>query len=67
MAKRLDGATYVFAVRMEDIASKGSFTVKGLTGRAVAEVLGEDRKIDVTDGKFSDDFKGYEVHLYKIK
>jgi hypothetical protein len=66
MIKRQGGATYVFAVAMRDKATKADFAVKGLAGKAQAEVLGEGRKIDVTDGKFSDDFKGYEVHLYKI-
>jgi hypothetical protein len=66
MVKQQGGATYVFAVAMRDGATRADFTVKGLQGTASAEVLGENRKIGVTDGKFSDDFKGYEVHLYKI-
>jgi hypothetical protein len=51
---------------MRDAATKADFAVKGLAGKMSAEVLGEGRKIDVADGKFSDDFKGYEIHLYKI-
>jgi hypothetical protein len=66
MVKKEGGAVYVFAVAMRDTAAKGSFVVKGLPAKATAEVVGESRKIDVADGKFADDFKGYEVHLYKI-
>jgi len=66
MIKQQGGATYVLAVAMRDGATKADFGIKGLTGKAQAEVLGEGRKIDVADGKFSDEFKGYEVHLYKI-
>jgi len=66
MIKQQGGATYVLAVAMRDGATKADFGIKGLAGKAQAEVLGEGRKIDVADGKFSDDFKGYEVHLYKI-
>ena len=66
MIKQHDGATYVFAVAMRNAATKAEFAVKGLSGKAQAEVIGEGRTIDVADGKFSDDFKGYEVHLYKI-
>jgi hypothetical protein len=66
MVKRHGGATYVFAVAMRDQAVKGSFSVKELRG-AKAEVLGEGRIISVTGGKFDDDFKPYEAHLYMIK
>jgi hypothetical protein len=67
MTKKEGGAVYVFAVAMRDVAAKGIFAVKGLPAKATAEVIGEGRRIDVADGKFTDDFKGYEVHLYKIK
>jgi hypothetical protein len=64
--KQQGGATYVFAVAMRNKATKAEFAVKGLSGKVQAEVIGEGRKIEVNDGKFADDFKGYEVHLYKI-
>lgn len=66
MVKSHGGATYLFAVGMRDVATKATFQVRGLRGKAVAEVIGEDRKIDVNGGKFTDEFKGYGVHLYKI-
>ena len=67
MIKKHSGATYLFAVAMRDAGAKGEFSVTGLPAQAKAEVLGEGRTIDVTDGKFSDDFAAYAVHLYKIK
>jgi hypothetical protein len=39
--------------------------VKGAKG--AAEVLGESRSIPLKDGKFDDDFKPYDVHLYRIR
>jgi hypothetical protein len=66
MLKRHDGATYVFAVAMQDARTRGSFAIKGMVGKAKAEVLGENRAVNVTDGRFADDFAGYQVHLYKI-
>jgi hypothetical protein len=66
LAKKQGDATYVFSVSMRGEPAKGSFTIKGLPAKATAEVLGEDRKVDVTDGKFADDFKGYDAHLYKV-
>jgi hypothetical protein len=67
MVKRHRRATYVFAVGMRNGPSKGSFTVSGLRKKATAEVLGENRKIEVRDGKFDDAFAPYDVHIYRIQ
>jgi hypothetical protein len=66
MVKRKEGATYVFAIDMRNVDTQATFQVKGLTGKAVVEVLGENRKLEANDGCFTDDFKGYAVHIYKI-
>ena len=66
MVKRHQGATYVFAVAMRDGKARADFAVRGLPGKAVAHVLGEDRTIEVAGGRFADDFNPYDVHLYKI-
>ncbi len=65
VTKRHDGATYVFAVAMRDGPARAALS--GLGGASSAEVLGEGRSIPVKDGSFEDDFKGYEVHLYRVK
>jgi hypothetical protein len=65
IAKRQGDATWVFSVAMRDKGGKASFAVKGARGSA--EVLGENRTIAVKDGKFEDDFKPYEVHLYGLR
>jgi hypothetical protein len=67
MVKRKDGTTYVFAVSMRDAPAKASFEVKGIPEKAAAEILGRDRKIEVSGRKFEDQFQGYEVKLYKIR
>lgn len=66
MAKRHDGATYVFAVGMRNTPTRGTFQVQGLSNTETAEVLGEGRNITVRNGQFEDDFKPYDVHLYRI-
>ena len=66
ITKRHGEAVYVFAVAMRRSATKAAFGVPGLPGQAVAEVLGEDRTIKVSGGRFADGFKPYGVHLYKI-
>ncbi|MEE8450532.1 MAG: hypothetical protein V3R99_01420 [Thermoguttaceae bacterium] len=67
MMKKHEGATYLFAVRMEDKPAKATYQLKGLSGKATVEVLGEQRTLKATDGRFEDTFDPYEVHLYKIR
>jgi hypothetical protein len=67
MVKRQGDATYVFAVGMRNQPAQGTIKIVGLANKASAEVLGEARNIAVNGGEFTDDFKPYEVHLYRIK
>ena len=61
------GATYLFAVGMRKGATTATFQFSGLWGKLTAEVIGEGRTINISGGsKFTDEFKGYDVHLYKI-
>lgn len=64
MTKNDNKSNYLFAVAMRPGDTKATFEVK--KGKE-AEVIGENRKIKITKGKFSDDFSYYSVHLYKIK
>ena len=66
MVKRQGGTTYVFAVGMRNAPTRGTFEIKGLTRQAEAEVLGEKRRIPISQGRFEDDFQPYDVHLYAI-
>ena len=66
VVKKHGGATYVFSVGMRNAPTKGQFEVRDLPEMATAEVLGEERSIDVKNGKFEDEFRAYDVHLYKI-
>jgi len=65
LAKRHGGALYVFAVNMRETDTKATFTLKDVAG-ANAEVLGEKRTLPIAEKTFSDEFKGYAVHLYKL-
>ena len=51
---------------MREVGVKASFALPGIKGGS-AEALGERRALDVRGGKFDDDFKPYEAHLYRIK
>ena len=64
MTKKQSMTNYLFAVAMRPGDTKATFEVK--QGK-MAEVLGENRTIEIKNGKFTDDFSYYGVHLYKIK
>lgn len=66
MAKRHGGDTYVFAIGGGSGATAATFTLAG-GGSGEVEVLGEDRTLDLTDGRFTDDFADYSVHLYRMR
>jgi len=66
LCKSHDGAAYIFAAAMRDGETAGSFEVQGVKGESKVEVLGEARNLICHDGKFTDVFKGYDVHLYKL-
>lgn len=64
--KRLGTATYLFAVAMQNAATTATFTFRDSRPEMIAEVLGEDRSVPVRNGRFEDQFKPYEVHLYRV-
>jgi hypothetical protein len=67
MFKRSGEDRYVFAVGMRDGRATCDFQLPDLAEPARAEVLGEDRRLDVQDGRFSDKFEPWDVHLYRIR
>ncbi|MGD0999795.1 MAG: hypothetical protein ABSA67_03765 [Candidatus Brocadiia bacterium] len=67
MVKKEGGATYVFAVAMKPGETETTFALEGLPAGAQIEVLGENRKIEPADGKFTDRFSNWDVHLYRVK
>ncbi len=64
MTKSYSKANYIFAAGMRCGFTTATFNV---TSGTSVEVLGEGRTINIIDGKFSDEFIPYGVHLYKIK
>ena len=67
MLKRHEGASYLFAVAMRSGDTTAAFTLKGFAGEKTVEVLGEDRTLSARNGTFSDTFKSWAVHCYRIK
>jgi hypothetical protein len=63
MTKNYGGVNYIFAIAMRNGDTTATFSV---TSGNNVEVFGEGRSITVSNGKFSDSFSPYAVHLYKI-
>ena len=64
--KRHGNATWLFAVSMQNTPGQATFRLTDIPDDTVAEVLDEHRTIAVRERRLVDDFKPYEVHLYRI-
>ena len=67
MAKRYDGATWLFAVNHRNEAVKAGFKISGATANGTIEVLGESRTVQMEGQGLIDNFAPYAVHLYAIR
>jgi hypothetical protein len=66
MIKANGTSLYVFSAISRAGTATASFAVHGMTGNGSATVVGENRTIAVTAGKFSDAFAANGVHIYEI-
>lgn len=67
MAREHLGTNYIFAVAMENRPSKVVLKTSELSRVGSVEVIDESRSVTVTSGEFGDEFKPYEVHLYRFQ
>ncbi len=65
MEKNYGGSKYLFTVARANGSATGTFTVPGNPSASVT-VIGENRQIAMTNGKFQDSFGAYAVHLYQF-
>jgi hypothetical protein len=65
--KRYGDTVYLFTVNMINAPIQAAFKLESLTGVSGVEVLEEGRQVAVKDGRFTDTYKPYEVHLYGIR
>jgi hypothetical protein len=66
LTKEHGGSIYVFAVAMENRGGRARFSGAHLSKSGFVEAIGGNRRIELSQGGFSDDFKGYGVSLYRI-
>ena len=64
--KHHGGKTYVFAVNSACTRVKASFGLDGASALSAA-VAWEDRVVRIDDGKFTDVFRPFDVHVYQLK
>ena len=70
MIKEYDGYTYIFAAAMRPLDTKVEFRLEGHSGNPSAlkvEVIDEYRTVPMREGKFTDLFGPWAVHLYRVK
>ena len=67
LQKRVGNGLYVFTVNMRNAASRAQLSVSAASAGRAVEVLGEGRQIPLSQGAFTDSFKPYEAHLYRIE
>ncbi|MCP5516792.1 MAG: hypothetical protein H7A45_05970 [Verrucomicrobiales bacterium] len=66
MARRHAGRLHLFAVGMQNGPVEARFTGLGFSGTKDVEVIDESRTLSARDGRFTDRFAPWEVHLYRI-
>jgi hypothetical protein len=66
VTKRHENATYLFAVEMEGKQASAEFKPNSAKRTESVEVIGEDRTITFREGSFTDSFKPWDVHLYRL-
>jgi len=65
IVKVYNNISYIFAVAMRDSSTTATFTLSGVSN-AVVTVISESRTIPMKGSSFTDNFSGYEVHLYQV-
>lgn len=66
LAKRHEGATYLFTVALREGATRATFALKGPKGDRSVEVIGEQRALTARSGSFEDRFAAWDAHIYRI-
>ena len=65
--KTLPGRTVIIAVNRENKPCTLSVASAAFVGKKQASVLFEDRSVTLAEGKLSDPFAGWAVHVYEVK
>jgi hypothetical protein len=64
--RRVGRQVYIFGVAMRPTEAQATFILPELAGSAAVEVIGEQRTLSISNGRWEDHFTGYQVHLYRV-
>ena len=64
ITKEINGDTYLISVNSDKNPVR--VTISGLDKFKSIEVIKENRTLNISDGKITEDFKPFGVHIYKI-
>jgi len=67
MTKQHQGTTYLFTVGMRGAKTSATFHSSKFESTTEVEVLGENRRLTLRDGEFTDGFEPWAVHLYRLR
>ena len=67
MCKQVEDSTYLFAVNMTPAKSRATFKFNQQLSDQAEVLLGEERALALSEGRFEDNFDGYAVHCYRIR
>jgi hypothetical protein len=67
MCKQRGGSVYLFTVNMTDQPVRASFALTQAPADTTVQLLDESRRLPLHQGAFSDEFKPYQVHLYRYR
>ncbi len=66
MVKGRGTSLYVFSAISRGGTAVATFEIAGMTGNGVANVVDENRTIEIVAGRFSDAFVANGVHIYRV-
>jgi hypothetical protein len=66
MVKANGSSLYIFSAVSLKGTTMAAYSIDGMTGNAIATVVGENRSVPITAGKFSDAFAANGVHIYQV-
>jgi len=64
--KNKRNSIYIFSAISRPRTATGAFTINGMSGNGIVDVVNESRTLSVMAGTFGDSFAANDAHVYKI-
>jgi hypothetical protein len=66
IVKHHGGETFVFAVSLRGRGTTATFKLADVAANTQADVVGENRRLELQGDQFRDSFEPWDVHLYRL-